>query len=199
MMNKTKTPAPQLVKYVLIVPVFFLFVMANSMYAAQNEPPPQKKGEAEELFIVAENQPEYPGGSDAMMKYLVDNVRYPVIAQENGIQGRVVCDFTVMKDGRIGNVGIIQGVDPSLETEVKRIINSMPQWEPGKQRGEAVNVRVIFPVVFRLQGDNPEDDLLTSEEREKLFESKELDELRKVDGQLILDELVIVGYGGGKN
>ncbi len=205
MMNKTKTPALQLVKYVLVVPLFFLFVMANSMYAAENgdksvagnnlpEPPPQKKGEAEELFIVADSQPEFPGGESAMMKFLADNIRYPVIAQENGIQGRVVCDFTIMKDGSISNVNILQG-DPALDAEVKRLISSMPQWKPGNQRGNAVNVRGVFPVVFRLQWDNPEDDPLTSEEKTNLFKSDLLDDLKKVEGMMILEEVVVVGYG----
>ena len=205
MMNKTKTPALQLVKYVLVVPLFFLFVMANSMYAAENgdksvagnnlpEPPPQKKGEAEELFIVADSQPEFPGGESAMMKFLADNIRYPVIAQENGIQGRVVCDFTIMKDGSISNVNILQG-DTALDAEVKRLISSMPQWKPGNQRGNAVNVRGVFPVVFRLQWDNPEDDPLTSEETTNLFKSDLLDDLKKVEGMMILEEVVVVGYG----
>lgn len=205
MMNKTKTPALQLVKYVLVVPLFFLFVMANSMYAAENgdksvagnnlpEPPPQKKGEAEELFIVADSQPEFPGGESAMMKFLADNIRYPVIAQENGIQGRVVCDFTIMKDGSISNVNILQG-DPALDAEVKRLISSMPKWKPGNQRGNAVNVRGVFPVVFRLQWDNPEDDPLTSEEKTNFFKSDLLDDLKKVEGMMILEEVVVVGYG----
>ncbi|SFK33936.1 M56 family metallopeptidase [Proteiniphilum acetatigenes] len=206
MMNKAKTPALQLVKYVLVVPIFFLFVMANSMYAAENgdksmagnnlpEPPPQKKGEAEELFIVAESQPEFPGGETAMMKFLADNIRYPVIAQENGIQGRVVCDFTIMKDGSISNVNILQGVDPALDAEVKRLISSMPKWKPGNQRGNVVNVRGVFPVVFRLQWDNPEDDPLTSEEKSNLFKSDLLDDLKEVEGMMILEEVVVVGYG----
>ena len=206
MMNKTKTPALQLVKYVLVVPIFFLFVMANSMYAAQNggkseagnnlsELPPQKKGEVEELFIVAESQPEFPGGESAMMKFLADNIRYPVIAQENGIQGRVVCDFMIMKDGSISNVNILQGVDPSLDAEVKRLISSMPKWKPGNQHGNAVNVRGVFPVVFRIQWDNPEDNPLTSEEKTNLFKSDLLDDLKKVEGMMILEEVVVVGYG----
>ena len=222
MMNKAKSSTTKTVKYLLVVPLFFLFVMANSIYAVQNEdksvaiqlvdenssgvsqsqtndenlpdPPPQKKEEVEELFIVAESQPEFPGGESAMMKFLADNFRYPVIPQEKGVQGRIICDFHVMKDGSISNVSILQGVDPALDAEVKRVISSMPKWKSGKQREKAVNVRGVLPVVFRLQRDNPEDDPLTSEERANLFKSDLLDDLKKVEGMMILEEVVVVGY-----
>ncbi len=116
-------------------------------------PPPKPKEEeaTEEIFVVVEEQPEFPGGQAALMKFLSDNIRYPVIAQENGIQGRVICSFVVEKDGSITDVQVVRGVDPSLDKEAVRVIQSMPKWKPGKQRGKAVRVRFTLPIVFRLQ------------------------------------------------
>ncbi|MDY9918527.1 MAG: energy transducer TonB [Proteiniphilum sp.] len=116
-------------------------------------PPPKPKQEevTEEIFVVVEEQPEFPGGQAAMMKFLSDNIRYPVIAQENGIQGRVICNFVVERDGSITDVQVVRGVDPSLDREAIRVIQQMPRWKPGKQRGSAVRVRFTLPVVFRLQ------------------------------------------------
>jgi protein TonB len=116
-------------------------------------PPPKPKPEevTEEIFVVVENQPEFPGGNAAMMKFLSDNIKYPVIAQENGIQGRVICNFVVERDGSITDVQVVRGVDPSLDREAVRVIQQMPRWTPGKQRGQAVRVRFTLPVVFRLQ------------------------------------------------
>lgn len=116
-------------------------------------PPPKPKVEevTEEIFVVVEEQPEFPGGNTAMMKFLGDNIKYPVIAQENGIQGRVITNFVVERDGSITDVQVVRGVDPSLDKEAIRVIQSMPKWKPGKQRGSAVRVRFTLPVVFRLQ------------------------------------------------
>ncbi len=116
-------------------------------------PPPKPKQEevTEEIFVVVEEQPEFPGGQAAMMKFLSDNIRYPVIAQENGIQGRVICNFVVERDGSITDVQVVRGQDPSLDREAIRVIQQMPRWKPGKQRGSAVRVRFTLPVVFRLQ------------------------------------------------
>lgn len=116
-------------------------------------PPPKPKHEevTEEIFVVVEEQPEFPGGNAAMMKFLSDNIRYPVIAQENGIQGRIICNFVVERDGSITDVQVVRGQDPSLDREAIRVIQQMPKWKPGKQRGSAVRVRFTLPVVFRLQ------------------------------------------------
>ena len=116
-------------------------------------PPPKPKQEevTEEIFVVVEDQPLFPGGNAAMMKFLSDNIKYPVIAQENNIQGRVICNFVVEKDGSITDVQVVRGVDPSLDREAVRVIQQMPRWKHGKQRGQAVRVRFTLPVVFRLQ------------------------------------------------
>lgn len=105
----------------------------------------------EEVFTIVENQPEFPGGDAARTKFLNDNINYPVIAQENGIQGRVICNFVVERDGSITDVQVVRGVDPSLDKEAIRVIKSMPKWLPGKQRGKPVRVRFTLPITFRLQ------------------------------------------------
>lgn len=116
-------------------------------------PPVQAEEEEEEVvFVIVETMPEFPGGQQALFKYLSENVKYPAIAQENGIQGRVICQFVVNKDGAIVDVEIVRsGGDPSLDKEALRVIKSMPKWKPGKQRGKAVRVKYTVPVNFRLQ------------------------------------------------
>ena len=103
------------------------------------------------VFVVVESMPAFPGGDAALMKYLSDNIKYPVIAQESGIQGRVICQFVVNRDGSIVDVEVVRPVDPSLDKEAIRVIKSMPRWTPGRQRGKAVRVKYTLPVNFRLQ------------------------------------------------
>lgn len=103
------------------------------------------------IFVVAETMPSFPGGDQALFKFLSENVKYPVIAQENNIQGRVICQFVVNRDGSIVDVEVVRSVDPSLDREAIRVIKSMPNWTPGKQRGKTVRVKFTLPVNFRLQ------------------------------------------------
>jgi protein TonB len=113
---------------------------------------PEEEEEEEVVFVVVESMPEFPGGQQALFKYLGDNVKYPVIAQENGIQGRVICQFVVNKDGSIVDIEVVRsGGDPSLDKEAVRVIKSMPKWKPGKQRGKPVRVKFTLPVNFKLQ------------------------------------------------
>jgi len=113
---------------------------------------PVEEEEEEVVFVVVESMPEFPGGQQALFKYLSENVKYPVIAQENGIQGRVICQFVVNKDGSIVDVEVVRsGGDASLDKEAIRVIKSMPKWKPGKQRGKAVRVKYTVPVNFKLQ------------------------------------------------
>ncbi len=104
------------------------------------------------VFVVVENMPEFPGGTSALMKYLSSSIKYPVIAQENGIQGRVVCQFVVNKDGSIVDIEVARSSgDASLDKEAVRVIKAMPKWTPGKQRGKPVRVKYTLPVNFKLQ------------------------------------------------
>ena len=115
---------------------------------AQPEPP---KEEENKVFDVVEEQPSFPGGQGALMQWLRDNIKYPVIAAENGIEGRVIVQFVVSKTGSISDVKVVRGVDPSLDREAVRVVSQMPKWTPGRQNGTTVNVRYTLPVTFRLQ------------------------------------------------
>ena len=111
----------------------------------------EEEEEIEQIFLVVEEQPEFPGGMAKLVKYFSDNVRYPVVAAENGIQGRVICQFTVWRDGSIRDIVVLRGVDKSLDKEAVRLIENMPKWKPGKQRGKEVSCKFTVPVSFRLQ------------------------------------------------
>lgn len=113
--------------------------------------PPKHVVEETKIFTVVEQMPMYPGGDAALMGYLRDNIKYPTVAAENGVQGRVVVGFVVERDGSITDVNILRGVDPSLDREAMRVVKSMPRWNPGKQNGSAVRVKFQVPVSFRLQ------------------------------------------------
>lgn len=115
-------------------------------------PPPAPKPEVStKVFDVVEEMPSFPGGQGALMSYLASNIEYPVVAQENGVQGRVIVSFVVERDGSISDVRVARSVDPSLDREAQRVVKSMPRWKPGKQNGSAVRVKYTVPVVFRLQ------------------------------------------------
>jgi TonB family protein len=107
------------------------------------------KGE-KEYFVVVEEMPEFPGGVQALKTYVAATVKYPANALKNGIQGKVFVNFIVGKDGSVSNAKIAQGVDSSLDAEAIRVVESMPKWNPGKQRGELVEVRYTIPVEFKL-------------------------------------------------
>ena len=113
--------------------------------------PPKHVVEETKIFTVVEQMPMFPGGDGALMGYLRDNIHYPTVAAENGVQGRVVVGFVVERDGSITDVNILRGVDPSLDREAMRVVKSMPRWNPGKQNGSAVRVKYQVPVSFRLQ------------------------------------------------
>lgn len=113
--------------------------------------PPKHVDEETKIFTVVEQMPMYPGGDGALMGYLRDNIHYPTVAAENGVQGRVVVGFVVERDGSITDVKILRGVDPSLDREAMRVVKNMPKWTPGKQNGSAVRVKYQVPVSFRLQ------------------------------------------------
>ncbi len=107
--------------------------------------------EAQETFTVVEQMPEFPGGNEELFKFINGNIRYPSIALESGIQGRVICEFVINAEGKVTNARVVRPVDPLLDAEALRVINSMPRWNPGKQRGKPVKVRYTLPVNFKLQ------------------------------------------------
>lgn len=105
----------------------------------------------EEVFMVVEEDPEFPGGLDALSKYLGDNIKYPQLAKENNIEGRVYVSFVVEKDGRVGNIKILRDIGGGCGAEAVRVVKSMPRWKPGKQRGKPVRTQFNLPVSFGLQ------------------------------------------------
>ena len=109
------------------------------------------KEEETKVFDVVEQMPQFPGGQQALFEYLSKNIKYPVIAEENGVQGRVIVTFVVERDGSITDVKVVKSVDPSLDKEAQRVVKAMPHWIPGKQNGSAVRVKYTVPVTFRLQ------------------------------------------------
>lgn len=111
----------------------------------------QEVVQEEKVFDVVEQMPQFPGGDAALFEYLSKNIKYPVIAEENGVQGRVIVTFVVERDGSITDVKVVKSVDPSLDREASRVVKSMPRWIPGKQNGAAVRVKYTVPVTFRLQ------------------------------------------------
>ena len=126
-------------------------VRSEIAVAAPPPPPAPKPEVATKVFDVVEEMPSFPGGQGALMQYLASNIKYPVVAQENGVQGRVIVSFVVERDGSISDVKVARSVDPSLDREAQRVDKSMPRWKPGKQNGSAVRVKYTVPVVFRLQ------------------------------------------------
>lgn len=127
------------------------------------------------VFEVVEEMPDFPGGMKALMEYLSQNIKYPAEAHAKGIQGRVIVSFIVKKDGSISDIKVVRSVDPYLDKEAERVIAAMPAWKPGKQRGQAVNVRFTVPVAFRLTDPEP----------------AKAEEIKQSD----LEEVVVVGYG----
>lgn len=170
MMNKKKSNAAGHIKYALFVlPAFALLVAGNISClqdASQTEDakeevvapvsPEAKEAPAdstakEEVFMVAEQMPEFPGGMKELLKFLQDNLKYPENAMKNNVQGRVIVQFVVEKDGTPTEFKVLRSVDPDLDAEALRVLQTMPKWKPGMQRGEVVRVKYTVPVSFKLQ------------------------------------------------
>lgn len=170
MMNKKKSNAAGHIKYALFVlPAFALLVAGNiscSQDASQTEDakeevvapvsPEAKEAPAdstakEDVFMVAEQMPEFPGGMKEMLKFLQENVKYPENAMKNNVQGRVIVQFVVEKDGTLTEFKVARSVDPDLDAEALRVLQTMPKWKPGMQRGKIVRVKFTVPVSFKLQ------------------------------------------------
>ena len=114
--------------------------------------PDEQKEAPQDVFDVVEVMPQFPGGAPALMQYLSQNIRYPKEAMESDTQGRVIVSFVVCKDGSICNAKVVKSVSPALDAEGLRVISSMPNWTPGTQKGQPVNVKYVVPISFRLDG-----------------------------------------------
>lgn len=130
-------------------------VKQNTEIEVYIAPPVQREQEEEvvetEIFTVVESMPEFPGGEAAMMSFIAKNIKYPGFARESGIQGRVFVNFVVEPSGLVSNVKILRGIGGGCDEEAIRVVQSMPKWTPGKQRGKAVRVSFNLPVRFTLQ------------------------------------------------
>ena len=122
----------------------------NQKKSEQKSDFPKKNEIEEKIFDVVEQPPKFPGGNKALMDYLSKNVKYPKVAEQLAIQGRVIMAFVVEEDGTITNVKVVRGVHPSLDKEAIRVVEAMPKWIPGKQNGQYVRVKYNYPVTFKL-------------------------------------------------
>lgn len=104
------------------------------------------------MFTSVEQMAQFPGGEAALMSWVANHINYPATAQENGVQGRVVVQFVVKKDGSIGDVKVVRSKDPDLDREAVRVVKTFPNFIPGKMNGQPVNVWYTLPVSFKLQG-----------------------------------------------
>ena len=120
-------------------------------------------GDAEPVFMVVEEMPEFPGGNAELMKFLAKNIKYPAEAQQKGEQGRVMVQFVVGKDGKLSDIKIMRSISPTLDAEAVRVIKAMPTWKPGRQRGMAVDCKYNIPIYFRLQGSKGDDKPVASD------------------------------------
>lgn len=173
MMNTKRTTRLGIVKYFMLAPLAAILMVAcsgemksNSESAAKTEEttpapvaepvqttekPSTPSADEGAVFSVTEVMPQFPGGDSELMKFISKSVNYPKVAQDKGIQGRVVCSFVINKDGSIVDIQVLKAVDPALDEEAVRVIKSMPKWTPGKQKGEVVRVKYTIPIMFRLQ------------------------------------------------
>lgn len=137
----------------------FLLLLLLVPIAMLNAQPISDSTDTEsEVFVVVEVSPQYPGGLDALMVFLSTNIVYPKEAMDNGFQGTVYVSFIVEKDGSISTVKVLRGVHPLLDDEAVRVVNMMPNWSPGLQRGKPVRVQFNLPIRFILSDDNPKNE-----------------------------------------
>lgn len=163
MMSKTKSKFKAVAKLLFVVPVIlsiaFIVSCTGSPKDETKPAPPDNASRIQDsnnpdkvIFDVVEQMPQYPGGDDARIKYLAKNLKYPEEARKEGIEGKVFVTFVVEKDGSITGAKILKGIGGGCDEETIRVIENMPNWEPGKQRGKTVRVRFNMPIIFKLNG-----------------------------------------------
>lgn len=155
-------------KYLMFIPVTALLILFSNCTNTATEKETEQKEAVDAIFLpvevrtdslnaagnevldIAETMPEFKGGVNALLKYLSNNIKYPKTAEKAGIQGRVVVQFVVDKDGSIEDTKVVSSVDPELDKEALRVVNAMPNWKPGRQDGKPVRVKYTVPIMFRL-------------------------------------------------
>ena len=146
MITKTKNANSLWWRLLATLSVLVLLFVANTNATAQN-----KKAANDKVLEKAEVMPEYPGGEQAMMQFVADNVKYPQDAIDKEISGRVLVSFVVEKDGSIGDVKVVKGIGGGCDEEAVRVVNAMPKWKPGMDKGKPVRVSYMMPITFKLQ------------------------------------------------
>ena len=131
-------------KIILLLATLFLFCGTTVFAQDANE-------DTDKAYEVVDEMPSFTGGQGALMQFLANNVKYPTVAFENGVQGRVLVSFIVERDGSLSNVKVERSVDPSLDKEAVRVVKAMPKWQPGKAKGSTVRVKFTVPITFRMQ------------------------------------------------
>lgn len=170
MMNKKRSPGIVRTKYLIFIPLVGILMLlsnieavarltvrlaneatvSNAMVTATDVSSKSREVN-EQVFTVVEKMPSFPGGDAELLKYIATNIKYPKESLDNGEQGRVICSFIVGRDGSVNNPEVLRGVTPLLNEEAVRVINTMPRWNPGMQRGKAVAVKYTVPITFRLK------------------------------------------------
>ena len=131
-------------KIIMLLATLFLFCGTTVFAQDANE-------DTDKAYEVVDEMPSFTGGQGALMQFLANNVKYPTVAFENGVQGRVLVGFIVERDGSLSNVKVERSVDPALDKEAVRVVKAMPKWQPGKKNGSAVRVKFTVPITFRMQ------------------------------------------------
>ena len=130
--------------------LFGLFIALLVCLPSLAQQKPVEKVDSDGVYLMPDQMPEFPGGMQAMMKFLTTNIKYPVEAQKKGVSGRVIVQFVIMEDGTLDQAKVVRGIDPLLDEEALRVVKLMPKWKPGMDRGEAVKVRFTAPIMFNL-------------------------------------------------
>ena len=166
MLNKKQTSKIKLATYSLLLPLAVMLIAINAVSCVNTNSGSQEYESVmpdiqgrqslslspdSTFYTVVDAQPTFPGGDDERTLFIQQNLRYPIEAQKNGIQGRVTCSFIVQQSGEITDIEIFRGIDPSLDKETMRVIAAMPRWNPGKINGVAVPVKLMLPIAFRLR------------------------------------------------
>jgi TonB family protein len=146
-MHQPKTIIQRVFKPLLFVPLFFTFIVSTN---AQNNP--QKTNE-DPIYYAVQKMPVFPGGEKALLDYINHNLKYPIDAQENEVQGTVIVRFVVSSEGKVEQVEVLRNVSPSLDNEGVRVVSSLPDWTPGEENGKKVSVYYTLPLKFRLEVD----------------------------------------------
>ena len=173
MMNQERTRTVGIIKYVMFLPIIAIMMLLSNIetfartsaqqissqtdepaITQQDEPAITQQDKPEKIYEIVDVLPQFPGGKKEFMSFIGENIQYPQDAQKAGIEGRVVCQFVVEKDGSINEVKVVRSINPALDQEAVRVIQSMPKWTPGTVKNEPVRCMFFVPIAFSLKGKN---------------------------------------------